>query len=254
MFVYSGAFAAYVVALTLQRGTPLADGMVLFLEVIAMTVTAGIVSVLLYRQRVQTLEAEYRLRRKNQDQEREIAIRTDDLNQRLREREVLLREIHHRVKNNLQILASILRLSAEHRNGKDPEVFLRGAEQRIVSMAMVHQQLDDTENLERIDLENYLSALIAYVIASFQASSEITFTLNLQSIRVSIDMGVNLGLLTTEVLSNALEHAFDQEQSNRQVSLSVQSDGARLVLVVRDNGKGICPEHFEAATNGGPEL
>jgi two-component sensor histidine kinase len=138
--------------------------MPLFLEVLAMLVAAGIVSILLYRQRVRTLEAEERLRGRNRSQEGEIAIRTEDLNRRLKEREVLLREIHHRVKNNLQILASILRLSEEYRNGKDPEMFLRGAEQRIVSMAMVHQQLDDSANLENVDLADYLSDLSAYVI------------------------------------------------------------------------------------------
>lgn len=245
IIVYSSSFAAYVFAVTLHQGSPLAQGTALFLEVLAMTATAALVSILLYRQRVKTLEAEEQLRHQNRRQEEEIAVRTEDLKRRLTEREVLLREIHHRVKNNLQILASILRLSEEYRNGKDAVAFLRGAEQRIVSMAMVHQQLDDAENLERVDLENYLSALTDYVIASFQDSSEITFMRNLESISVSIDMAVNLGLLITEVLSNALQHAFDQEQSDRQVSLAVQSRDSRLVFMVGDNGKGICPENDE---------
>lgn len=243
--VYSIAFAAYVFAVTLHQGSPLAQGTVLFLEVLAMTAAAALVSILLYRQRVKTLEAEQQLRHQNRRQEEEIVARTEDLNRRLTEREVLLREIHHRVKNNLQILASILRLSEEYRNGKDPVVLLRGAEQRIVSLAMVHQQLDDTANLENVDLEHYLTALSGYVIASFQDSREITFTRNLERLSVSVDMAVNLGLLTTEVLSNAFQHAFEQDQSDRKVSLSVQSRDSRLILMVGDNGKGICPENDE---------
>lgn len=243
--VYSGAVTAYVGSLTLQEGSPLAHGTVLFIEVLAMTATAALVSILLYRQRVKTLEAEEQLRHQNRRQEEEIAVRTEDLNRRLTEREVLLREIHHRVKNNLQILASILRLSEEYRSGKDPEAFLRGAEQRIVSMAMVHQQLDDTENLENVDLADYLSDLSAYVIGSYQLGGEVDFSRSIESTPVSIDLAMNLGLLTTEALSNALQHAFDQEQSDRQVSLSVRSGDSRLILMVGDNGKGICPENDE---------
>lgn len=251
LLVYSLAFTGYVIALTVQGGGPLADGTALFLEVLAMTVVAGLVSNLLYRQRVKTLAAEALLRSQNQSQEQEIALRTDDLDRRLKEREVLLREVHHRVKNNLQILASILRLSGEYRNGKDAEALLRSVERRIVSMAMVHQQLDDAGSLEQIDLAPYVKGLSSYLIASQRVGSDITFAHELQSICVSIDTAINLGLLVTEVLSNALQHAFDHEHSDRRVRVSVHAHESRLVLVVSDNGKGILREQIETSPSRG---
>lgn len=251
LLVYALAFTGYVIALTVQRGGPLADGTALFLEVLAMTVTAGLVSNLLYRQRVKTLGAEAMLRRQNQSQAQEIALRTDDLDHRLKEREVLLREVHHRVKNNLQILASVLRLSGEYRNGKDPEALLRSVEQRIVSMAMVHQQLDDAGSLEQIDLAPYIEGLSRYLIASHRVGSDISFEHDLQSICVSIDAAVNLGLIATEALSNAVQHAFEQAHTDRRVRVSVQAQQSQLVLVVSDNGKGIRREQIETSPNRG---
>ena len=249
--VFGSAFVAYAVALTLRTGSPLADGATLFIEILALTVTAGIVSVLLYRQRVQLLHAEMQLRDTNRNQEREIAQRTEDLDRRLREREVLLREIHHRVKNNLQILASLLRLSKEYQGTKDAEALIRGAEQRVVTMAMVHKQLDNTHTFERVDLGIYLKDLSDYVIDFHRSGSTVSFSRDLQSIPVPLDTAVNLGLLTTEVLSNALQHAFEQEQSDRNVSLTVEAHDSRLVLVVRDDGKGINPEYTENGTREG---
>ncbi|HKK48838.1 MAG TPA: sensor histidine kinase [Alkalispirochaeta sp.] len=251
VLIYTATFIAYAAALAVRAGSPLAHGTTIFIEVLAMTVTAGVVSVLLYRQRVQTLEAEQSLLRQNRLQEQEIANRTEDLNRRLREREVLLREIHHRVKNNLQILASLLKLSEHHGNGQDAETRIRGAEQRIASMAMVHQQLGHTDDFENVDLGRYLTDLGEYVVDEYHTGSEISLTLDLQSIVVSIDMAVNLGLLVTEVLSNAVQHAFDPEQSDRVVRLSAWRQDSELCLAVQDNGKGFCPDHLEHTVREG---
>ncbi|MEX2445123.1 MAG: sensor histidine kinase [Alkalispirochaeta sp.] len=204
VLIYTGAFVAYAVALTALGGSPVAHGITVFIEVFVMKVVAGVVSILLYRQRVQTLQAETRLLQQNRSQEQEIANRTEDLNRRLREREVLLREIHHRVKNNLQILASLLKLSEENGSGKDAEARIRGAEQRIASMAMVHQQLDHADDFENVNLGSYLKDLSDYVV-----------------------------------------------DSHRRVFLSVQSHGSELILVVRDNGKGFCPEHVDTTIPAG---
>ncbi len=201
--VYAGAFVAYAVASTLGRGNPLAADMTLFIEVLAMTITAGIVSLLLYLQRVQTLEAEEQLRRTNQSQEMDIANRTEDLNRRLREREVLLREIHHRVKNNMQIISSLLRLSGEYRKGKDAEELLRGAEQRIVSMAMVHQQLDYTDDFKNVDLAVYLTDLSEFVAASHRVGPEVREN----------DAHEGLGLVLMKSLSQQLGGIFTYDCS-----------------------------------------
>ena len=118
-------------------------------------------------------------------------------------------------------------------------------------MAMVHEQLYDTDNLESVDLGSYLEALSAYVLDSYAAVGELSFVTALESVRVPIDMAVNVGLLATEVLSNALKHAFDGTKKERRVSVSTRAHDSKLLLLVEDNGKGICSEVIDDTTRGG---
>lgn len=248
---YGVAFAGYVLGMVILSGSPFARGTTQFLEVLAMQIAACTISALLYRQRQRTLLAEALLRRTGEQQEREIAARTDALNQRLAEREVLLREIHHRVKNNLQVLASMLRLSDEYRPDDDPEAFLRGAERRIVSMALVHEHLYDTENLDRVDLADYLGRLCGYVVDCHETASDMAVNLEIERVTVPVDVGANLGLIVTELLSNSLRHAFPDDQTDRSISVSTATRDGRLEVVVRDNGRGLCRERDQGDGRAG---
>jgi two-component sensor histidine kinase len=247
--IYGSGFLALAISNVFVHGTPLGTNGVVFIELGAAVVFAALVSMLLSRATRNGIAAEERLQETLEAQEHEIQRRTAELQEvnerlleRVGEREVLLREIHHRVKNNLQILGSILRLTADNADRHDALRLLQSAEQRVYSMAMVHQQLYDTDHLEAVDLHDYLHALCSYVVDSYEDHGIAPVNCGIEACRVGIDLAVNIGLILTEGLSNAFSHAFSPDQSDRRVSVSLRCTADELHLEIRDNGRGFSPE------------
>jgi two-component sensor histidine kinase len=237
--LFLAGLAVYVGASLLRFGVLFTHGTVAAIEIVGVLSVAWLVSFLIYRQHVQTIGAESRLEALAAVQVEEIRNRTADLNARLKEREVLLREIHHRVKNNLQILASLLRLTGSFPSQGGPGKLLQAAEQRILSMALVHQQLYDTDHLEEVDLAEYLENLSNYVVQAYQEEGEVRMERSLSPHTVPIDIAVNLGLIVTEALSNSLLHAFSADQRDRRIALSLVGVNGQITIEIRDNGRGI---------------
>ena len=131
------------------------------------------------------------------------------LKESLREKEVLLKEIHHRVKNNLQIISSLLSLQSEHIvNDYDQKIFL-DSQSRIKSMAMVHEQLYQSSDLSSINIENYITSLVGSLFNSFNIDrGSIRFILDVENIMFGVNTAIPLGLLINELLTNSLKHAF----------------------------------------------
>jgi two-component sensor histidine kinase len=168
----------------------------------------------------------------------------DRMKAALEEKEVLLREIHHRVKNNLQIISSLLNLQAG--SLRDPAVLemLKESQNRVRSMAMVHEQLHRSRNLSRIDLREYVRNLVAGLFSSYGvSSSQIALLVEVADVCLPIDLAVSCGLVVQELVSNALKHAFpDGRQGQITVSLIVRTAEAgeqSYELTVRDNGVGL---------------
>ncbi len=167
------------------------------------------------------------------------------LRQRLREREVLLREIHHRVKNNLQLISSILSLQARLLSGQARSVLEEG-QLRVRSIALVHEKLCSSETLSDIELGQYLGDLIAFLRCSVEGASKVDVQLEAVPLTVAIDQAVPCGLVINELVTNALKHAFPPP---RRGSVTVQVrplDGGRLRLCVSDDGVGL-PDHVDVA-------
>ena len=240
--VYSIALVGHLITHFLVSGV-LVGGATLFLEVAAMLVVATLVSILLYRQKTNALRAEQALLQKTESQEAEIARRTAALNERLQERDILLREIHHRVKNNLQILASLVGLSQSHHNTSDPNALVAGIEQRISTMAIVHQQLYDSAQLDRLDVSEYFESLIGYVVGSYSLGPGVELSSQIEPISVGVDTALNLGLILTEALSNAFRHAWSRGTAgtDRRVHVTLSQQEGILKLTVQDNGHGAVP-------------
>jgi two-component sensor histidine kinase len=162
----------------------------------------------------------------------------------------LLREIHHRVKNNLQITSSLLRLQAGA--VEDPatrEVFLT-TQNRIRSMALVHEKLYQSTNLARIDFSDYISALGALLMNSM-ASDRVALQVTGDRVYLSVDVAVPCGLIVNELFSNALKHAFPADRHGTiSAHLRDGSDG-RCTLTVSDDGVGLPPQ---ATLAGGTTL
>ncbi|MFP5260180.1 MAG: PAS domain S-box protein [Acidobacteriota bacterium] len=168
--------------------------------------------------------------------------REQQLRESLLEKEVLLKEVHHRVKNNLQIISSLLFLQKE--NISDPAIqdCFEESRNRIASMALIHEELYRSGDLARVDLKEYLERLAPKVVQSLRGSKSIGFALNLAECRVSVDKAIPFGLAINELLTNAVKHGFaGRDAGNIRVSMTCEEGLIRAV--VEDDGAGL-PEGF----------
>jgi two-component sensor histidine kinase len=157
------------------------------------------------------------------------------------EREVLLREIYHRVKNNLQIIQSLLQLGSRNLNPEQREPF-EGAIRRIGAMARVHTLLYKSPDLASIDFKEYLEDLVRETADGFGADMRgVTTRLNAENMRIPLDTAVPLAFITVEILTNAFKHAFQGRRSG-QIAVMARQDGGTGILTIEDDGVGLPPE------------
>jgi two-component system, sensor histidine kinase PdtaS len=167
-----------------------------------------------------------------------LRVRSFALAAALREREVLLSEIHHRVKNNLQLVSSLLALQARSVGPEGQHALLEG-QRRIDSIALVHEQLYGSNNLSAVNLAHYIEALIPELFRASGVGSRVQVQLRLDDVELVPERAIPCGLLLSELVTNALKHAFPGE---RPGSLEVQLErvpDARLRLTVKDDGVGL---------------
>ncbi|MBT8385889.1 MAG: PAS domain S-box protein [Ignavibacteria bacterium] len=158
----------------------------------------------------------------------------------LKEKEILLREIHHRVKNNLQTISSLLDLQAESINDSAALEAFRSSQSRIRSMALIHERLYKSENLSRIKAQEYIKNLTDYLEATYDSQAgNIKLKTNIQNILLNLDTAIPCGLIINELVSNSMKYAFPEDQAGTiEVSLLVSS-ADNISLSVRDDGIGI---------------
>jgi len=159
----------------------------------------------------------------------------------LREKEVLLKEIHHRVKNNLQITSSLLYLQSQQISDTQICEILRDSQNRVKSMALVHEKLYQSSDLASIDFADYLQNLGSYLFTSYNLKQTITMNLNVNPVFLAIDTAIPCGLIMNEQVSNALKHAFPQERTG-QILLELHAENDRVTLVIHDDGVGLPPD------------
>ncbi len=177
--------------------------------------------------------------RYNEELEGRVAERTAALQSSLDEQAVLLREVHHRVKNNLQIVCSLLDLQV-HAN-RDPALLTPLVESRgrILSMALVHEKLYQSDQLNQIDMSSYLEHLVADVFnASGEWPSHIALRVDAEALELDIDRAIPCGLVLHELVSNALRHAFP-EQKPGHLQIQVRQKERQVELRVIDDGIGL---------------
>lgn len=157
----------------------------------------------------------------------------------LREKDTLLKEIHHRVKNNLQVVSSLLSLQASIAGDPGLRVVLMESQNRVRSMALVHEQLYQSQNLAAIDFRKYLEHVSKLLMNSF-GRQDVTCAIAADDIWMDIDRAIPCGLIVNELVTNALKHAFTDHQPGR-VDLRIRKEGTDIVMVVEDNGSGMRP-------------
>lgn len=168
---------------------------------------------------------------------RDEALRTS-----LSEKEALLREVHHRVKNNLQVITSFLRLEAGRTRSDDAERVLKDMQGRIHSMALLHETIYRTNNFRRVDLAAYLNQLAVHLFRSQNANpSEVRLILNLTPVELELDQAIPCGLIVNELLANTLKHGF-RDGAAGEARLSVAVDANMVLLEVTDTGAGLAAD------------
>jgi PAS domain S-box-containing protein len=161
----------------------------------------------------------------------------------LREKEVLLKEIHHRVKNNLQIISSLLDLQSYAVDSEPVRAMLRESQNRVRSMAIIHEQLYQADNLARIDMARYVEDLTSYLLRSYTTEDDnVGVRIDIPTLWLNIDTVIPCGLIINELFTNSLKYAFPEGRPGLiRISLEPDED-ERLVLRVADDGIGLPPD------------
>jgi len=163
----------------------------------------------------------------------------------LREKETLIKEIHHRVKNNMQVIISLIRLQANELQGKEEQEAFIDLEQRISAMSYVHEELYKSHNLADINFDDYLGKISTNLISIYNKGVKVCKHLQLENYYLNIDIAVPCGLIVNELLTNALKHAFNKNTSvkqpgpGKQVDVYFSESESDYHLQVIDNGIGI---------------
>jgi PAS domain S-box-containing protein len=184
------------------------------------------------------------LRRKNEEVESFSRIVSRDL----KEKEVLLKEIHHRVKNNLQVVQSLLKMSARRLPDCDARTAVESTVERVHAMSMVHERLYQMPSLSALPLGDYLSDIFGAAIQSYSlAPSQVRLSLDVEEILLPLDRAVPFALLSNEILSNSFKHGFPDGRTGT-ISVSVHRADGAVHMVIEDDGVGL-PDGFDASTS-----
>ena len=190
---------------------------------------------------------EKRQKKINEQLEEIVKDRTKLIMQQRDEKEVLLKEIHHRVKNNLQIINSLLSIQSAYTKDENALKLFDEAKNRIRAMALIHEKMYRTKDLSDINFNDYVNSLLKDLIETYAINKKIKLNILIPEIKFGIDTSIPLGLLLNEIISNSLKYAFDDTVQNPEiiVQLFYDRENDEYLLKVGDNGKGMPREIFE---------
>jgi two-component sensor histidine kinase/HAMP domain-containing protein len=180
--------------------------------------------------------------------DKEIAERKqaeEEVRKSLREKDILLQEIHHRVKNNMQVVSSLLKLQAQDITDEEALEKFKESQTRIDAMALVHEKLYRSEDLANVDMEAYIRDLERLLFSSYKVnSSRISLSTDVSNVIFSVDTAIPCGLIINELLSNAFKHAFPEDREGRITLALHKKGGGDFELAISDNGIGL-PEGMD---------
>jgi two-component sensor histidine kinase len=169
------------------------------------------------------------------------------LRRALAEREALLQELHHRVKNNLQVIMSLLDMHADGAQHPQALSSLADARDRVAAIASIHELLYQSESFSEVDLSDYARRLVAHVVAMYHKDGRVNVSVIGDGIKVNLARAVPLGLLLNELLSNSYKHAFPGDTAGR-LAISLNEAAGGIHIQVKDTGPGL-PPSFDYRTS-----
>lgn len=195
----------------------------------------------------------YRLKQRNHAKlelkEKEINQKNSNLRHLLDEKEWLLKEIHHRVKNNLQTVISLLNSQSAYLDNDMALSAIKNSQHRIHSMSLIHQKLYNSENISTINMPNYIKELVEYLKESFNLGQRIRFEIKIDPLELDVAQAVPLGLILNEAITNSIKYAFPEDRTGMiYVTLEGISENNYL-LTISDNGIGIDPDFSSKKIN-----
>lgn len=179
----------------------------------------------------------------------------EQLNASLKEKEVLLKEIHHRVKNNMQVISSLLNLQSGRIKNEEILEMFKESQDRIRSMSLIHERLYQSQDLARIDFSHYIENLANHLFQSYQIDPDtVGMITDVRDVSLDINKAIPCGLIINELVSNSLKYAFPKNKNEEkkrtkkgQISISLSSENGKIALLYKDNGIGL-PEDLDIET------
>ena len=164
------------------------------------------------------------------------------LKRSLADKEILLRELYHRTKNNMQVIRAMLALRAARAENPAVDAIVRDTDRRIQAMSMVHQMLYRSQDLSMIDLHQYIRDLVTLLLRSYRLSTErVVLELDVEDTKASIDLAIPCGLILNELMSNAMRHAFPGDRAGKIRIRLVRVAPEALEMTFSDDGVGAPP-------------
>jgi two-component sensor histidine kinase len=192
----------------------------------------------------------------------ELETRQNEINQKnaaleqlIREKDWLIKEMHHRVKNNFQVVAGLLEIQSSYLKNQDARAAIKDSQLRISSMSIIHQRLYQSATFSEINMPEYIYELVEYLRESHATGEAIRFDIQIENIILDHGCAGTLGLILTEAITNAIKYAFTSGQ-DRKISILLRNcSDAELMLTIADNGRGL-PGNFDskASVTMGMEL
>ncbi|MEM9547283.1 MAG: histidine kinase dimerization/phosphoacceptor domain -containing protein [Bacteroidota bacterium] len=180
----------------------------------------------------------YKLYQTNKENKEQLASQNVIITKALDDKNTLLKEIHHRVKNNLQVISSLLSLQSRYIKDEDTLDAIKAGKSRVQSMSLLHQNLYRDDNLKGVDMKQYFQNLGQNLFDTYNIEENIKLTTDIDDITLDIDTVVPIGLITNELISNSLKHAF-KGRDYGTIHLGLKETGKKLLLTVKDNGVGL---------------
>jgi two-component sensor histidine kinase len=171
----------------------------------------------------------------------------EQLNASLKEKEVLLKEIHHRVKNNMQVISSLLNLQSGRIKNQEILEMFKESQDRIRSMSLIHERLYQSADLAKIDFSHYIQNLAKHLFQSYRIDPEaVVLKTNVKDVSLDINKAIPCGLIINELVSNSLKYAFPQVTGTDEkiakkgaIDIQLMTDDGKVTLLVKDNGVGL---------------